>query len=88
MNTGRRQNFQIRNEFVHRDDEDRILKLLDVLGGCSTLGVEMDYITMTLGERQRKCLLKITLIDAGKLIGNLRTYKDQEEIEKIQTAAS
>ncbi|WP_027363936.1 M24 family metallopeptidase [Desulfotruncus alcoholivorax] len=74
-------------EILHRDDEDPILKLLEVLDGCNTLGVEMDYFDMKLGEKFIEYLPKMKLIDASKLIGNLRIYKDQEEIEKIHTAA-
>jgi len=74
-------------EILHRDDEDPVLKLLEALEGCNTLGVEMDYFSMKLGGQFNEQLPNMKLIDASKLIGNLRIYKDQEEIEKIHQAA-
>lgn len=74
-------------EILHRDDEDPVLKLLEVLAGCKTLGMEVDYFSMKLGEKFRLGLPEINLIDVSKLIENRRLYKGQEEIEAIHRAA-
>jgi Xaa-Pro dipeptidase len=45
-------------EILHRDDEDPVLKLQEVLAGCKILGLEMDYFSMILGEKFRLGLPK------------------------------
>lgn len=73
-------------EVIHRDDEDPVLKLQEVLADCKTVGVEMDYFSMKLGERIRLDLPNMKLIDASMFIEKRRLYKGQEEIEIISHA--
>lgn len=73
-------------EILHRDDEDPVLKLLEALGGCKTLGMEMNYFSMKLGEKLRLGLPGMELIDVSKLIEKCRLYKGEEEIAAIAQA--
>jgi len=70
-------------EVLHQDDEDPVLKLQELLIGCKTLGVEMDYFTIKLGEKFRLNLPEMGLVDISKFIENCRLYKDQVEIDAI-----
>ncbi|MEL7563423.1 MAG: Xaa-Pro peptidase family protein [Dehalobacterium sp.] len=74
-------------EILHRDDEDPVLKLQEVLAECKILGLETDYFSMKLGEKFRLGLPEMELIDISRVIENCRLYKGQEEIEAIRQAA-
>ena len=67
------------------DHEDPMKKLMDVLGACEILGVEKDYITLSLSEKVAD-QDGVQLVDISPLIQELRLCKDSEEINNIKIA--
>lgn len=69
------------------DHEDPIGKLMDVLDNTKTIGVEKEYLSMSLVEKVAD-RHGDRLLDIGPLVRNLRLCKNSDEIENIKTAAA
>lgn len=70
---------------LYGDHEDPIDKLMDVLDNTETIGVEKEYLSMSLAEKVAD-RHGDRLLDIGPLVLDLRRYKSPQEIENIQTA--
>lgn len=60
-------------------------KLLDE-NGAKTVGFEDSWVTVAQYENLKKTFAGYELVPAGKLLENIREYKDEEEIDKIIAA--
>lgn len=74
-------------EILHRDDEDPVKKLTEVLSACDVVAIEMDYFTMAFGEKLKGYLQKTRLTNFSGIVDTQRMCKDDKEIEMIQMAA-
>lgn len=72
-------------EIIYQDSEDPAVALKKVLGHNQTLGMEMNYFTVAVGQKVAGCA--DTLVDVGDIVLSLRARKDALEIENMRAAA-
>ncbi|MDD2359966.1 MAG: aminopeptidase P family protein [Syntrophaceticus schinkii] len=72
-------------EIVYLDSEGPDKVIADAVEGCEAIAIEKGYFNIAVGEKFQK--LGCEMFDVGEAIAKLRMYKDELEIETIQTAA-
>ena len=72
-------------EITYKDEDGPLAAIRKAVGPCQSLAVETKYFTMFVGEFFSQLGCRVS--DIGDCLNKLRMYKDEKELEQMQTAA-